>query len=103
MLDATLKLTRAGGGYIFLPNTAAISSLAAVANSKGEPLLDDKTISRSVLDGALTSNSEYLVTDTSQNLDVQQRQSIVAFNLRTVICMPLRKPIVQTSRDEQKA
>src|SRR6202030_250467 len=69
----------------------------------GEPLPDDKTISRSVLEGALTSNSEYLVSDTSQMLDVKERQSIVAFDLRTVICMPLRKPIVQTSRDKQSA
>ena len=103
LLDATLKLTRAERGYIFLRDSAGGLSFAAGRNSKGEPLLDDKTISRSVLDGALTSNSEYLVTDTSQMLDVQQRQSIVAFDLRTVICMPLRKPIVQTSRDEQKA
>ena len=78
-------------------------TLAAGRNSKGEPLLDDTTISRSVLDGALTSNSEYLVTDTSQMLDVKERHSIVAFDLRTVICMPLRKPIVQTSREGQPA
>src|SRR2546430_4767799 len=76
-------------------------SLAAGRNSKGEPLLDDKTISRSVLDGALTSTSEYLVTATGQMLDVKERQSIVAFDLRTVICMPLRKPLVQTTRGEQ--
>ena len=75
-------------------------TLAAGRNSKGEPLLDDKTISRSVLEGALTSNSEYLVTDTSQMLDVKERQSIVAFDLRTVICMPLRKPMVQTTREQ---
>ncbi|MGA7687383.1 MAG: SpoIIE family protein phosphatase [Terriglobales bacterium] len=103
LLDATLKLTRAERGYIFLRDSGGALSLAAGRNSKGEPLLDDKTISRSVLEGALTSNSEYLVTDTSQMLDVQQRQSIVAFDLRTVICMPLRKPMVQTTRDEQKA
>ncbi len=103
LLDATLKLTRAERAYIFLRDGAGKLTLAAGRNSKGEPLLDDTTISRSVLDGALTSNSEYLLTDTSQMLDMKQRQSIVAFDLRTVICMPLRKPIVQTSRDEQRA
>ncbi len=55
-----------------------------------------------MLDGALTSNSEYLVSDTSKELDVKERQSIVAFDLRTVICIPLRKPFVQTSRDDQR-
>jgi len=103
LIDATLKLTRAERGYIFLRDLDGTLSLAAGRNSKGEPLLDDKTISRSVLDGALTTNSEYLLTDTSQMLDVKERQSIVAFDLRTVICMPLRKPMVQTTRAEQPA
>ena len=101
LLDATLKLTRAERAYIFLRDIDGTLKLAAGRNSKGELLLDDKTISRSVLDGALTSNSEYLVTDTSQMLDVKERKSIVTFDLRTVICMPLRKPMVQTSRVEQ--
>ena len=103
LLEATLKLTRAERGYIFLRDLDGTLKLAAGRNSKGEPLLDDKTISRSVLDGALASNSEYLVTDTSQMLDVKERHSIVAFDLRTVICMPLRKPLVQTTREQQSA
>jgi serine phosphatase RsbU (regulator of sigma subunit) len=103
LLDATLKLTRAERGYIFLRDNDGNLTLAAGRNSKGDILLDDKTISRSVLEGALTSNSEYLVTDTSQMLDVKERQSIVAFDLRTVICMPLRKPLVQATRAEEPA
>ena len=103
LLEATLKLTRAERGYIFLRDTDGTLTLAAGRNSKSEPLLDDKTISRSVLEGALTSNSEYLVTDTSQMLDVKERLSIVAFDLRTVICMPLRKPLVQAKGAEQPA
>src|SRR5258708_7787034 len=94
LIDATLKLTRAERGFIFLRDEGGTLNLAAGRNSKGEPLLDDKTISRSVLEEALISNSEYLVTDTSQMLDIKERQSIVAFDLRTVICMPLRKPLV---------
>jgi serine phosphatase RsbU (regulator of sigma subunit) len=97
LLEATLKLTRAERGYIFLRDPDGKLLLAAGRNSKGEPLLDDTTISRSVLEGALISNSDFLVTDTSKDLDVQQRKSIVAFDLRTVICMPLRKPMVQTA------
>ena len=104
LLDATLKLTRAERGYIFLRDSDGSLTLAAGRTQKGEPLLDDKTISRSVLDAALKSNSEYLVTDTSQMLDVKERQSIVAFDLRTVICVPLRKPmVVQTAREGQSA
>ena len=78
-------------------------SLSAGRNSKGEPLLDDKTISHSILDEAIKSNSEFVITDTSQSLNLPGRQSIVAYDLRTVICIPLRKPQVQTTRGTQAA
>ena len=103
LLDTTLKLTRAERGYIFLRESDGKLTLAAGRNSKGDILLDDKTISRSVLEGALTSNSEYLVTDTSQMVDMKERHSIVAFDLRTVICIPLRKPLVQVTRGDEPA
>jgi len=99
LVDTTLKLIRAERGYVFLKDEEGNLRLAAGRNSKGEALLDDKTISHSILDEALNSNSEFLFTDTSQSLDLAVRQSIVAYDLRTVICMPLRKPQVQTTRD----
>jgi serine phosphatase RsbU (regulator of sigma subunit) len=103
LIDATLKLTRAERGYIFLKDGEDNLRLAAGRNHKGEPLLDDKTMSHSILDEALTSNSEFLITDTSQSMDLAARQSIVAYDLRTVICMPLRKPQVQATRSNQGA
>ncbi len=103
LLDATLKLTRAERGYVFMKNDDGKLRLAAGRNSKGEPLLDDKTISHSILDDALQSNSEFVITDTSQSIDLAGRQSIVAYDLRTVICIPLRKPQVQATRDAQGA
>jgi serine phosphatase RsbU (regulator of sigma subunit) len=99
LIDTTLKLIRAERGYVFLKDEEGALRLAAGRNSKGEALLDDKTISHSILDEALQSNSEFLFTDTSQSMDLAIRQSIVAYDLRTVICLPLRRPQVQTSRD----
>jgi phosphoserine phosphatase RsbU/P len=99
LLDLTLKLTRAERGYVFMKTEDGGLRLAAGRNSKGEPLLDDKTISHSTLEETLKSNSEFLITDTSRSLDLAGRQSIVAYDLRTVICMPLRKPQVQATRD----
>ena len=96
LLDVTLKLTGSERGYVFLKNEDGKLRLAAGRNSKGELLLDDKTISHSILEDALRSNSEFLLTDTSQSLDLSGRQSIVAYDLRTVICIPLRKLQVQT-------
>ena len=98
LLDATLKLTHAERAYVFLHDEEGKLRLAAGRNSRAEPLLDDKTISHSILEDALKANSEFLITDTSQSLDLAGRHSIVAFDLRTVIAIPLRKRQVQSVR-----
>jgi len=98
LLEGTLKLTRAERAYVFLKNEHGQLRLAAGRNAKGEPLLEDTTISHSILDDALRSNSEFVLTDTSRSLDLVGRNSIVAYDLRTVICVLLRKPQVQTTR-----
>jgi serine phosphatase RsbU (regulator of sigma subunit) len=99
LLDVTLKLTRAERAYVFMKNGAGDLRLSAGRNSRGEPLLDDTTISHSILDDAMKSNSEFLLSDTSRSLDLAGRNSIVAYDLRTVLCVPLRKPQVQTTRE----
>jgi sigma-B regulation protein RsbU (phosphoserine phosphatase) len=101
MLEVTLRLTRAERGYVFLKDDEGKLRLAAGRNSKGEPLLDDKTISHSALEESLRSNSEFLLTDTGSSSDLAGRESIVAYDLRTVICIPLRKRQVQATRDQQ--
>src|SRR5205823_461520 len=104
LLDVTLKLTGSERGYVFLKHNDGKLRLAAGRNSKGDLLLDDTTISHSILDDAMRSNSEFLLTDTSRSLDLSGRQSIVAYDLRTVICIPLRKLQVQTrTRDAKEA
>src|SRR6267378_2223982 len=101
MLDVTLRLIRAERGYVFLKEEDGTLRLAAGRNAQGEPLLDDKTISHSILEESLRSNSEFLLSDTSQSLDMAGRQSIVAYDLRTVVCIPLRTMHVQSFRDLQ--
>jgi len=91
MLDVTLQLTRAERAYVFLKDEDGNLVLKAGRNSKKEPLLDDKTISHSILEESMRSNSEFLLTDTSRSVDLSGRQSIVAYDLRTVVCIPLRK------------
>ena len=99
MLDVTLELTKAERAYVFLKEEDGTLRLAAGRNSKKEPLLDDKTISHSILEESLRANTDFVLTDTSQSLDLAGRQSIVAYDLRTVVCIPLRKLQVHATRD----
>src|SRR5208337_4962664 len=101
MLEVTLRLTRAERGYVFLKDDEGNLRLGAGRNSKGESLLDDKTISHSALEESLRSNSEFLLTDTGSSAEIAGRQSIVAYDLRTVICIPLRKRQVQATREQR--
>jgi serine phosphatase RsbU (regulator of sigma subunit) len=97
LIDSTLRLTGAERGYVFLCEPDGKLRLAAGRNASGTPLLDDKTISHSILDESLRSASGFLVADTSKSSDLAGRNSIVAYDLRTVICIPLRRTAVQAS------
>ena len=95
LIEATLRLTGAERGYVFLREPDGKLVLAAGRNSKGEPLPDDNTVSRSIIEEAATSASAYHVTDTTKTEDIASRKSVIAYDLRTVICIPFRKRSVQ--------
>ena len=103
LLEAALRLTRAERGFVFLRHADGELHLAAGRDKKGESINDDSTISRSVLRDAAKSASEFLVTDTDDTDKLAGRESIVAHNLHSVICIPLRKTVIQDKvREETK-
>lgn len=89
LLELTLRLTRAERAYIFLRESNGDLRLAAARNAQGDPLAEDATLSHSILNEASNSGCEFLLTDTSRYDQLDSHQSIVAFALRTVICLPL--------------
>ena len=101
VIEAALKLTGAERGYVFLKSGTGQLNLAAGRNAKAQTLTDENTISRSILNQAATADSAFLITDTTKSLDLAEHKSIVAHELRTVICIPLRKK--QIGQKEAKA
>jgi phosphoserine phosphatase RsbU/P len=91
LLEATLRLTHAERAFVFLRDKAGKLHLSAGRDAKGRTLTDQSTISHSILNEAASSGGEFLITDTSRSSEVSARNSIVAFDLRTVICIPLCK------------
>jgi len=102
LLDSTLKLTKAERGYVFLRGADGAMRLAAGRNAKGEQLLDDSTISKSILEEAGNAASEFMVSDTSSSSDLAGRNSIIAYDLRTVIAIPLRRTQTQFAEEFKK-
>jgi len=104
LLEAALRLTLAERGFVFLRAADGELRLAAGRNKSGESITDDSTISRSVLRDAASSASEFLVTDTDDTGKLAGRESVVAHNLHSVICIPLRKTVIQEkAKDDTRA
>lgn len=90
LIATTIKLTRAGRGFIFIRHEDGSLKLAAACTAEGERLFSDETISHSLLEDAAKGASEFLITDTSMLSNVQGRDSIVRHDLRAVLAIPLR-------------
>ncbi len=95
LLDTTLRITKAERGFIFLRQPDGTLKLTVGRDQQGRAILDDKTISRSVLRDASETASEFMIGDTQLHSDVAGRESIVAHNLRSIACIPLRRRVIQ--------
>jgi serine phosphatase RsbU (regulator of sigma subunit) len=91
LLETTLQLTSVERGYVFLRNPEGELDLALGRAASGETLVDDGSLSRSAIEKARRTVSEYIVTDTFSEEAIARSESIVAHNIRTVICIPLRR------------
>ena len=101
LLEYSLRLTQAERGFVFLRDEEGELQMAAGRDKNGQLITDDSTISRSVLRDAAKSASEFLVTDTSESDKLSGRESVVAQNLKSVICIPLRKTKMQEKTVEE--
>ncbi|HEY3929988.1 MAG TPA: SpoIIE family protein phosphatase [Candidatus Koribacter sp.] len=98
LVDFSLRVTKAERAFFFRCNPGGEITLAYGRDSKGTILTDANTVSHSVLKDALKSGSDFLITDTQQESNWSARESIVAHNLRSILCIPLRRKV--GSRDE---
>jgi phosphoserine phosphatase RsbU/P len=89
LIGATLALTQAERGYVLLAKADGKLQLAAGRDSDGNRLEDIGSLSQTAIHQATESGSEFILTDTLSSGDVPLPQSMVAHNLRTVICFPL--------------
>jgi len=103
VLETALQLTYAERGFVFLREDDGSLRLAAGRDRNGKTIEDDRTISHSALRDAVRSGAEFFVTDPDNVDKIANRESVQAYNLRSVICIPLRKTITQDKSDESEA
>jgi serine phosphatase RsbU (regulator of sigma subunit) len=89
LLEVSLRLTRAERGFVFLRDDDGKFRLAAGRSARGDPLLDDDTISHSSLEEAAASGCEFVVTEAGETDKLLGRRSVEDFGIASVICIPL--------------
>ncbi len=91
LVETTLALTKVERGYVMLRDQATGGlKLTAGLDSRGRLLNDDATISHSAIRQAIQSAAEFIQTDTLSAETGVRSESVIAQNIRTVICIPLR-------------
>ncbi len=89
LVESSLRLTKAERGFVFLCKENGRLELAAGRNERGDTLTEAKGISHSVLHDVTTSASEFVLSVGDPGMT--GRESIIAHDLRSIVCIPLRK------------
>jgi sigma-B regulation protein RsbU (phosphoserine phosphatase) len=90
MLDAALRLTGAERGYVFLHEPPSLDLRLRVGRTAaGETLADAGGTSHSIVERAARTKQPVLMHDSREAADLAQ--SVVAYDLRTVLAIPLQE------------
>jgi len=103
LVETTLTLTKVERGYVMLRDLSSGGlKLTVGLDSKGRLLNDDSTISHSAIKQAIQGAGEFIVTDTLSAETGVRSESVIAQNIRTVICIPLRsrRNVARSGRGE---
>ncbi len=90
LLEFAIQVTKAERAFLYTSQPDKSLKLTVGLGKDGHALTEDNTISHSVLREAAESASEFLITDTQEHDKLKARDSIVAHNLRSIVCLPLR-------------
>ncbi len=89
VLQSTLDLTHAERGYILLWENEQLVCRSALNHLGAALNLEDDPISRSICQRVLDSADPLCVDDALSDQEFQMQASVMALNLRTVMCVPL--------------
>jgi sigma-B regulation protein RsbU (phosphoserine phosphatase) len=91
LVETTLALTKVERGYVMLRDqTSGALKVTVGLSSSGRLLSDDSTISHTAIQQALRGTGDFIVTDTLSAESGVRSESVIAQDIRTIICIPLR-------------
>jgi Nif-specific regulatory protein len=89
IMDSALEAMNGERGLIFLLEHDQLV-LKVSRNVERETIDDATEISRSILRDVVSGGKPILIADTSKNEAVRSRESVVNYNIHSIICVPMR-------------
>ena len=89
LLQLTMQLTGVERGFVFLSRDGKLR-FAQGLSSAGKIMEEDQTISRKAIQKAISSRAKFSVSDTRSDDDASGWSSVIANEIRSIHCIPLR-------------
>jgi serine phosphatase RsbU (regulator of sigma subunit) len=88
---------------VFLVDATGELQLAAGMDANGNEVQDGSTISQTVMREAINGSDQFLITDSLTAAGVALPESMVAQQMRAIICIPLRRRPQRDRTDERRS
>ena len=92
LLKLSMQLTGTERGFVFLLQDGEFR-LALGLRSDGTLIEEDSSVSRRAMQKAVESDSKFYLSDTLRNDSAAHWASVMAYSIRSIYCIPLRKHI----------
>jgi PAS domain S-box-containing protein len=91
VMDNIVRLTRAERGFLMLRETNGEMVIRIARNWEKESINPSElTVSRTIVQRVIDSGEPVITTNAQDDQRFQGQESIVAFNLRSILCVPLK-------------
>lgn len=91
VMDNIIKLTQAERGFLMLRDDSGQMSTRIARNWEQESLNESKyAVSRTVIQRVIETGEAILTTNAQEDPRFGRQESIIAFNLRSILCVPLK-------------
>ncbi|MFN2144037.1 MAG: GAF domain-containing protein, partial [Anaerolineales bacterium] len=91
VMDTIIRLTGAERGFMMLKNSQGDMDIKLARNWEQESVDDKETeISRTIVNRVITEGQPVLTTNAIEDPRFHGQESIIAHNLRSILCVPLK-------------
>lgn len=91
VIDTLIRLTGAQRAFLVMLNDEGVSETVVARNWEKESVEpDDYRISTTIVDRVMSEGEAVLTTNASSDPRFGEQQSIIAYNLRSILCVPLK-------------